>query len=138
MQTKDHMHVYALWIVSFFFKSFFSEIKFLSVKQFTERPTTLMSTGNVGNDNFQKLNSSTFQNETENYNDKRLSINATSESNVASVQLSIIILICLGVIILGFYVASYKIKKNFVLNGLICERNTDNKSCFDKNGSCDI
>lgn len=70
-----------------------------------------MSTGNVGNDNFQKLNSSTFQNETENYNDKRLSINATSESNVASVQLSIIILICLGVIILGFYVASYKIKK---------------------------
>lgn len=70
-----------------------------------------MSTGNVGNDNFQKFNSSPFQNETENYNDKRLYINATSESSVAQIQLSIIILICLGVIILGFYVASYKIKK---------------------------
>lgn len=94
----------------FFFNLFFRN-KVPQRKTFTERPTILMSTGNVGNDNFQKLNSSTFQNETENYNDKRLSINATSESNVASVQLSIIILICLGVIILGFYVASYKIKK---------------------------
>lgn len=83
---------------------------FFSVKAHTARTTVLMDTGNVVYDTFQKVNTSVLQHDTENYNDNQLSKDSTTGSNASPIQLSIIILLCLGTIILGLYVASYKIE----------------------------
>lgn len=80
------------------------------MKAHTARTTVLMDTGNVGYDTFQKVNTSVLQHDTENYNDNQLSKDSTTGSNASPIQLSIIILLCLGTIILGLYVASYKIE----------------------------
>lgn len=104
----------------------------------TAKTTTLMATGNVGYDTFQKLNTSFLQHDTENYNDKKLSIDSTIENNVAPIQLSIIILVCLGAIILGLYVATYKIEYFTIFKELICDRNPNNRNWFNRNGGCDI
>lgn len=101
---------------------------FFSVKVHTARTTVLMATGNVGYDTFQKLNTSVLQHDTENYNDHQLSIDSTTESNASPIQLSIIILVCLGTILLGLYVASYKIEYFTVFKELICDRNTNNRN----------
>lgn len=57
-----------------------------------------MIRGNAEYDNFRKLNSSSRHDDSKNYNDKKLPINATTENNAAPIELSIIILICLGAI----------------------------------------
>lgn len=101
------------------------------MKLHTERVTTLLITGNVGYDNFLQLNSSSLQNYTDYYIEKKLPINTTSENNAAPIQLSIMILLCLGAILLGFYIASYKIEYFTVLKELICQQNANNKNFFD-------
>lgn len=105
-----------------FYSIFFAEIMFLNVKLHTERVTTLMTTGNVGYDNFLK----------------NLVIYTRTDNNAAPIQLSIIVLECLGSIILGLYVASYKIYFLTDLTELIYDRNTNKRNWFDRNGSCDI
>lgn len=97
-----------------------------------------MITGNAGYDNFQKLNSSSFRNDTENYNYKKLPINSTTENNAAPIELSVIILVCLGTIILGLYVASFTIEYFTVFEELIRGRNRNNTNWFDRNGGSDI
>lgn len=57
-----------------------------------------MIRGNAEYDNFRKLNSSSRLDDSKNYNDKKLPINTTTENNAAPIELSIIILICLGAI----------------------------------------
>lgn len=57
---------------------------------------------------FHKLNSSSLQNDTEKYNDNQLSILTTKERIVARIRNSIIILLCLSIIILVLYLASYR------------------------------
>lgn len=108
------------------------------MKVHTARTTVLMATGNVGYDTFQKVNTSVLQHYTENYNDNQKSIDSTTGNNASPIQLSIIILLCLGTIILGLYVASYKIEYFTVLKELICDRNTNNRNWFDRNRGCDI
>lgn len=82
---------------------------FFSVEVHTARVTALMAAGNVGYDTLQKLNTSFLQHNTENNHDKKLSIDSTTENSAAPIKLSIMVLVCLGTIILGLYVASYKI-----------------------------
>lgn len=94
-----------------------------------------MNTGNAGYNNFRKLNSTFLRNDAENYNDKKLPINTTTENNAAPIELSVIILVCLGTIILGLYVASYTIENFTVFKELICGRNTNKRNWFDRNGA---
>lgn len=100
--------------------------------------TALMTAGNVGYDTLQKLNTYFLQYNTENYHDKKLSIDSTTENSAAPIKLSIMVLVCLGTIILGLYVASYKIDYFTIFKDLICDRNKNNGTPFDRNGSCDI
>lgn len=111
---------------------------FFSVKVHTARVTALMAAGNVGYDTLQKLNTSFLQHNTENNHDKKLSIDSTTENSAAPINLSIMVLVCLGTIILGLYVASYKIDYFIIFKDLICDRNKNNGTPFDRNGSCDI
>lgn len=111
---------------------------FFSVEVHTSIVTALMAAGNVGYDTLQKLNTSFLQYNTENYHDKKLSIDSTTENTAAPIKLSIMVLVCLGTIILGLYVASYKIDYFIIFKDLICDRNKNNGTPFDRNGSCDI
>lgn len=111
---------------------------FFSVEVHTARVTALMAAGNVGYDTLQKLNTSFLQHNTENNHDKKLSIDSTTENSAAPIKLSIMVLVCLGTIILGLYVASYKIHYFTIFKDLICDRNKNNGNPFDRNGSCDI
>lgn len=111
---------------------------FFSVKVHTARVTTLMAAGNVGYDTLRKLSTSFLQHNTENYHDKKLDIDSTTENNAAPIKLSIMVLVCLGAIILVLYVASYKIDYFIIFKDLICDRNKNNGTPFDRNGSCDI
>lgn len=111
---------------------------FFSVEVHTARVTALMAAGNVGYDTLQKLNTSFLQHNTENNHDKKLSIDSTTENNAAPIEISIMVLVCLGAIILGLYVASYKIDYFIIFKDLICDRNKNNGTPFDRNGSCDI
>lgn len=58
-----------------------------------------MIMGNVGYDNFWKLNLFFFWNDINNYNDKKLLISIIIENNVVLIEFFIFIFICLGVII---------------------------------------
>lgn len=58
-----------------------------------------MIMGNVGYDNFWKLNLFFFWNDINNYNDKKLLISIIIENNVVLIEFFIVIFICLGVII---------------------------------------
>lgn len=111
---------------------------FFSVEVHTSIVPALMAAGNVGYDTLQKLNTSFLQYNTENYHDKKLSIDSTTENTAAPIKLSIMVLVCLGTIILGLYVASYKIDYFTIFKDLICDRNKNNGTPFDRNGSCDI
>lgn len=121
-----------------FFSHLFAETNFFRIKLHTERVKTFMNTGNAGYNNFRKLNSSFLRNDAKNYNDKKLPINTTTENSAAPIELSVIILVCLGTIILGLYVASYTIENFTVFKELICGRNTNKRNWFDRNGGCDI
>lgn len=115
-----------------------AEKNFFSVEVHTAMATALMAAGNVGYDTLQKLNTSFLQHNTENNHDKKLSIDSTTENSAAPIKLSIMVLVCLGTIILGLYVASYKIDYFIIFKDLICDRNKNNGTPFDRNGSCDI
>lgn len=115
-----------------------AEKNFFSVEVHTAMATALMAAGNVGYDTLQKLNTSFLQHNTENYHDNKLSIDSTTENNAAPIEISIMVLVCLGAIILVLYVASYKIDYFTIFKDLICDRNKNNGTPFDRNGSCDI
>lgn len=73
-----------------------------------ERTTPMISNDTERYNTFHKLNSSSLQNDTEKYNDNLLSILTTKERIVARIRNSIIILLCLSIIILVLYLASYR------------------------------